>query len=142
VSAVAHFQDRIAERERELVELEELKRKVQAMEARPVELRNEIAALRRQEQEHLADAQSDYSDAVAPYVQAREAAVALVPQLAEAIEKALDARADLEAAYRSVVNLGIEPATPKPDRVEVMQMRDRELQNQFVRLMSALSGRF
>jgi DNA repair exonuclease SbcCD ATPase subunit len=139
---VSAFQEQIAERERELAALEELKSQVEAMELRPSELRGEIEQLRAAESEHLAQSHARYTNAFQPYVEARDAAVALVPQLAEALEKALDKRADLEAAYRSLVALGVEPNVAKPDRVEVIQSRDRDLQNEFVRLQRALAGRF
>lgn len=136
------YTDKIAERERELHELESLKEKVEALEARPSELRGEIEQLRHQEREDLARAEAVYLNSHAPFIEARDAALALLPQLADAIEKARDTYADVNAAYRTLVNVGIEPTTPKPDRSDLIAMADRDLSNQFTRLKAGLESKW
>jgi hypothetical protein len=132
----------IAQREAELTALEDLKRQVAATESRPAELRQEIDALRRQEREQVEGAKARYLNALAPCAESQAAALALVSHLADAIEVALQQRVELEDAYRALVNLGVEPSERKPERVDVLQGRDRDVHGEFNRLRVALGARF
>jgi hypothetical protein len=139
---VSAYAAQIAAREDELAELEEHRRKTEALAGRPAELRDEIEALRRAEAEQVGAAEARYLNAHAPFIEARDEALALLPQLAEAIEKATAAYSEVDAAYRSLVNLCGEPNTPKPERSDLLAMRDRGLQSEFARLSAAIGGRW
>lgn len=136
------YADEIARRETELADLEEHRRKTEALANRPAELRNEIEALHRQEQEQRGAAETRYLNSHGPFVEARDEALALLPKLADAIEKARDTYAEVDAAYRVLVNLGVEPTTPKPERTDLIAMRDRDVQREFERLSAAVGSRW
>ena len=136
------YTDQIAQREAELAELDAFRRKQEALANRPAELRDEIDALRRQEQEQIGAADARYLNSHAPFIEARDEALALLTKLADAIEKARDTYAEVDAAYRTLVNLGVEPSTPKPERSDMLAMRDRDLHNEFVRLTDAVGSKW
>lgn len=136
------YADEIARREAELAELEEHRRKTEAMAARPSELRDEIEQFQRREAEQRGAAEARYLNSHGPYIEARDEALALLPKLADAIEKATAAYSEVDAAYRSLVNFGSEPEQRKPDRSDLIAMRDRELQREFERLAAAVGGRW
>jgi hypothetical protein len=139
---VSAYAEQIAQREAELAELDAFRRKQEALANRPAELRDEIDALRRQEVEQVGAAEARYLNSHAPFIEARDEALAQLTKLADAIEKARDTYAEVDAAYRVLVNLGVEPETPKPERSDMLAMRDRELHREFERLTEAVGSRW
>jgi erythromycin esterase-like protein len=101
----------------------------------------ELAELRQAEEAARREAVDRYAAAVPIYEQARDAAIAAIEPLSEAIERAIAARAEVDQAHARLAKLGVEPG-PRPARASVLTSRDPELRRVFQRFQVAYKHDF
>jgi chromosome segregation ATPase len=104
-------------------------------------LNAELAELRQAEESARRDAEERFAAAVPVYEQARDAAVAAIEPLSEALERAIAARAEVDQAHARLAKLGVEPG-PRPPRASVLTSRDPELRRVFQRFQVAYKNDF
>jgi ABC-type nitrate/sulfonate/bicarbonate transport system substrate-binding protein len=101
----------------------------------------DLAELRQAEEAARREAEERYAAAVPIYEQARDAAVAAIEPLSEAIERAIAARAEVDQAHVRLTELGVEPG-PRPARASVLTSREPEVRRVFQRFQVAYKTDF